>query len=192
MSNWIDKKRQEAFALYSRYLAMGLHLRAGSSYDYTAYAGRVAATFDSFALKKDLVRTFVNLSAGLDPDDIEKFVFANMRGQVDLFRVQKRNAVEVHKIWEKAFGDKEKFFKTAAKRTRVYHHNCSKDLDLIIHMIDSGREDMIEPVIAILHARTLTTPNMVMDAIKGNIIQELQWNRILKIRQIYYHLGILQ
>lgn len=191
MSNWIDKKRQEAFALYSRYLAMGLHLRAGSSYDYTTYAGRVAATFDSFILKKELVRTFVNLSAGLDSDIIERFVFANMRGQVDLFRVQKRNAVEVHKIWENAFGDKDKFFKTSAKRTRAYHHNCTKDLDLIVDMIASGREDMIEPVIAILHARTLTTPNMVEEVVESNIIWKLQWNRILKIRQLYYHLGIL-
>jgi hypothetical protein len=192
MSSWVAKRTQEAFALYRSYIAMGLHLKPGSEFDFSLYGPNVRLSQERFAEKGDIVKKFINISFGINHQDFDQFIFANARFGNDIARTDKRKCITTFKDWKDRFGTKIDFMRASAYivKCHIPKTECKDHLDTVLDMIDLGEDNLIEGIIAFLHLRPDLVP-IVQERIKENIFHEMFWNKMLKIRKIYYYFGIL-
>lgn len=192
MSSWVAKRTQEAFALYRSYIAMGLHLKPGSEFDFSLYGPNVRLSQERFAEKIDTIKKFSNLSFGISPTDFDQFIFANAISGNDITRIDKKKCLTIFKDWKERFGSKVNFMKSSAYivKCHIPKTECPQTLDTILDMIDLGEDNLIEPVIACLHLRSDLIP-VIQEKVKENIFHEMFWNKMLKIRKIYYYFEIL-
>lgn len=196
MSSWLNERQEEAFNLYRKFIAMSLHFREGSGFDYQVYGGNTRLSFESFVAKPmTLKRKFISLVEKLKVIDHEDYLFANIRlGRNTVDTLLESKSMEIYQEWYNKYGNGNNY--TASIRS-VLKDYVSDVVDrkisttqLILEMFDTQDESLTETIIWALMAHP-GFDQTLSEYAKDNIFHELNFKKILKIKSIYLYFNIL-
>jgi hypothetical protein len=193
MSNWVENQTQEAFSMWRRYLAMGLHFRA-TGYDYSLYNGKTNATLESFKKDPGKVKIFMKLKNRLSACDIkqDEFLFAHeLNGSLKIERLLNSDALDVWQKWMSKYGNPT-LFNNSVKDQMVAI--MTPDIQTVPRFIDRClmlREVPYEVVASCLERGSPETYKNVSAMISDNALLQMHLDRAIKIQKIYKYLNIL-
>lgn len=196
MSSWVDRQRQKGFILWKRYLAMGLHFKEGSSYDYGLYGGSTNVTMNAFLNRPaDEKSCFIKLSNRL-ADEVrhDEFLFANIRkdGQLYHRKLLDARALDTYVDWKHKYGSKEAFSSSVKDvlSPLISTKKFPTLVDLVIHLLDTNSEKVYEPIAFILQ-RNLNILTEVIESAESNILHKIHLQRSMKVQKLYSYLCII-
>lgn len=196
MSSWLNERQEEAFNLYRKFIAMSLHFREGSGFDYQVYGGNTRLSFESFVAKPmDLKRKFIALADKLKVIDHEDYLFANIRqGRNTIATLLEPKSMEVYQDWYAKYGNGNNYTASIQSVLRDYVSDVVNrkisTTQLMLEMFDTQDENLTETIIW----ATMAHPGFektLGEYAKDNIFHELDYKKILKIKAIYLYFNIL-
>lgn len=198
MSNWVDNAVIEAFSVYRRYLAMGLHFRSGSAYDYGLYGGKTNVTLASFKKKpKDEIRKFMGLNTRLKAEAInpDEFLFANARyGQHhSIEQLISKDAFWIYSNWNEHFGTPEKFDESIKKlilQAKADFTGFQTKEQVTMFFLDQPDHKWLE-VIAWILQKNPEIITSVKVACEESAMHKLVLERAIKVQKLYSFLCII-
>lgn len=196
MSSWLNDKQEEAFNLYRKFIAMGLHFKEGSGFDYQLYSGQTRLTLESFIAKPmALKRKFIALAEKLKVYDYEDFLFSNIRlGRTTVDKLLEPRSMQIYLNWIDRYGNGNNY---AASVKQVLSGFVPDVLNrkisttqLVLEMFDHQDEELIETIIWAMHTQA-GFEKTLSEYAKDNIFHELDFKKIQKIKAIYLYFDIL-
>lgn len=199
MSSWVENQQQEAFALYRRYIGVGLHFRDGADYDYTLYNGATRLTLSAFLKKpKPEILRFIKLSNRLKAKAVshEEFLFANARhDNTDIFHLSEPEAMNTYRGWKDRYGDAETFLETVSGQLRTFlaahpKEASSGDLRDVASALLLAGDDYIE-VTAWMLQNNQEIVTDVRVAAEENIFKKMMLTKVIRCQKFYSYLCLI-
>ena len=195
MSSWVANQRQAAFFLWRRYLAMGLHFRPASGFDYGLYSGATNATQAAFARRpKAEVLKFIQLNNRLGEINQDEFLFANARYEhLSIDKLLSKDSFWIHEKWKESYGDSAKFRATVKNLGKEFFAtlNQATPLDqVVLKILDAHDQKWIELVAWILQNHIQDFAK-IKAQVSDNILYKMQFDRIVKVQKLYSYLCII-
>lgn len=200
MSLWVAKQRQEGFLLYRKYLAMMLHFKEGTDYDYALYGGNTNVTQAAFNKKPPTeVMKFINLNNKLKNNDIrvDHFLLSNARkDEININQLLDREAFWNYENWNIKFGTKDSY--EATVRSILIETEASKrgttlaeiSLYLLTNYACRQADDHLESVAWILQ-RAPDCLEELTHLAEENVFKQLALQRVIKLKRIYGYLELI-
>jgi len=195
MSSWVDNQRQEAFLLWRRYLAMGLHFKPGSGFDYGLYSGATNATPAGFSRRpKEEIAKFIRLknrlkSKGWSDDE---FLFANARYEnLYVDKLLHDDAMWLYKEWKEVWGSEEAFEGSVKHLLEKIDTGCFGSVGEIVRSALSHNDQKWYELIAWLLQKNSNDVTGVRMEVEGNELFKIHLNRSIKIQKLYSYLCII-
>lgn len=196
MTSWIDQQRDQAFGIYRRYIAMSLHFKEGSNYDYTIYNGASKVTVKSFLAKPREVTQFVQLANRIRGIIPEEFLFAQARND-NLFvnKLLDKEAMGIYHGWKEKYGDSNAYLENASAELKRFSLTPLKAAeegvtDILANLLATGEERYLEPIAWILQTYP-TVGTEIRMRVADNIIYKMMLDKAIKIQRFYSYLMII-
>jgi hypothetical protein len=195
VGSWVENQRQEAFYLWRRYLAMGLHFQDGSRFDFGLYGGATNATLASFTRRPaQEIASFIKLKNRLNGIRQDEFLFANFKnGDSQHYRkLLDKEAMRVYENWKQEFGDKETFEESVKTILLAYvtPKRFQTLVELTLCLLDQNTPKVYEAVAWILQSNPSVATG-VRVAVEENVLHKIHLERVIKVQKLYNYLCIL-
>ena len=194
MSSWLNEQQANAFELYSKYLALNLHFKEGSSFDYSMYMGNTKITFEGFLAKPmAFKRKFIELFNKVQKYDFEDFLFANIKvGVTTAEGLLGSKSIQNYNNWYGQYGNGNNYEATVKRILSEYiaDHKKPTVTQLFIEIFENENEEFDEVLIWGM-IKNPGLDGVLRECAKGNILQELNFKRIERLKKIYLYFNIL-
>lgn len=196
MNKWVLEKRREAFSAYKKHIAMFLHFRNGSDYDYSRYNGATSVTLESF-MRKDpkFIQKYILLKHHTKNVDLERFLFANyLNDTTHIDDLIKPSSMETFNIWSITYGNSTKFEASCIEQLKI-HHSFSRfrdDHSLFVYCLrDLIRSNTMRLDDTELIAWGLNREPSLYEMRHEDVFHESIFERLDKVISLYKYFAIL-
>ena len=193
---WIEQQRLGAFNAWNSHVALRLHFKEGSEYDYSKYNGQTRGSIDSFMKKpKSEISPYMkmyNMTKGIN---ILEFLIANFRqGVTDSRGLITPKAMQNYVIWEKRYGKKE-YFDNTVKELYLHYKNIIKTNQMGLYIIKALElstydNDLIELVVWTF-ANSGGLEQSLLPKITEDIFAYMAYRKAAQIQSIYRYLELI-
>lgn len=194
MSSWLNRQQEDAFNLYRKYIAMNLHFKEGSGFDYSTYGGNTRLTLEGFLGKPmALKRKFIVLLERIKQYDHEDFLFANIKaGNCTIDALLEPKAMNIYLDWLGKYCNGNNYDATVKRVLSEYIADNKKAsvTQLFIELFDNQNEEYTESIIwgMVKHPGL---ERALKEYAGDNIFHELNYKRIVNIKCMYLYFNIL-